>query len=78
LISVIVYRISLGFDWSALPAGGVVVDVGGCIGLHTLSLSKMFPSLRYVVQDAEEQITAARLVFSSFFHPFPTSEPSVV
>lgn len=39
------------FDWSALPAGSTVVDVGGGIGTVSMALTKMQPQLKIVVQD---------------------------
>lgn len=39
------------YDWDTLPAGSVVVDVGGGVGGATMPLAKHFNSLRFVVQD---------------------------
>jgi hypothetical protein len=41
----------VGFEWSLLKKGDVVVDVGGGIGSITCILAKKYPELRYVVQD---------------------------
>ncbi|EKM56175.1 uncharacterized protein PHACADRAFT_209657 [Phanerochaete carnosa HHB-10118-sp] len=40
-----------GFEWASLPAGSLVVDVGGGVGNFTMALAKAHKHLRYVVQD---------------------------
>ncbi|KAJ7113834.1 O-methyltransferase [Mycena epipterygia] len=40
-----------GFDWSQLPSGGSIVDVGGGIGYLSMSIVKRYPQLRVVNQD---------------------------
>ena len=40
-----------GFEWASLPAGSLVVDVGGGVGNLTMALAKAHKHLRYVVQD---------------------------
>ena len=45
------HLVSAGFDWKALPAGSVVVDVAGGIGTQTKILAKEFGHLKHVVQD---------------------------
>ncbi|KAF5363485.1 hypothetical protein D9756_001037 [Leucocoprinus leucothites] len=42
-----------GFDWTSLPEGSVVVDVGGGTGRPMLVLSNAFPHLRIIIQDRE-------------------------
>ncbi|KAI0049516.1 S-adenosyl-L-methionine-dependent methyltransferase [Auriscalpium vulgare] len=42
-----------GFDWSGLSEGSLVVDVGGGIGAHSLTLAKNHPHLKFIVQDRE-------------------------
>ncbi|KAL1742488.1 O-methyltransferase-domain-containing protein [Schizophyllum fasciatum] len=44
------------FDWQSLPAGSLVVDVGGGIGKSALSIVKNCPALKVVVQDMPEVI----------------------
>jgi ubiquinone/menaquinone biosynthesis C-methylase UbiE len=44
-------------DWAALKADSVVVDVGGGSGNVTMHLAKVFPHLKYVVQDLKSVIT---------------------
>ncbi|KIM86573.1 hypothetical protein PILCRDRAFT_815806 [Piloderma croceum F 1598] len=43
--------LNAGIDWSALPAGSTIVDVGGGIGSTSMGLAKAFGHLRFVVQD---------------------------
>lgn len=40
-----------GFDWSSLPVGGKVIDVGGGVGTVSMELAKTQPKLKFVVQD---------------------------
>ncbi|OCH85246.1 hypothetical protein OBBRIDRAFT_325702 [Obba rivulosa] len=40
-----------GFPWHTLPAGALVVDVGGGIGSTSMLLGHAFPHLRFLVQD---------------------------
>ncbi|KAJ4490570.1 S-adenosyl-L-methionine-dependent methyltransferase [Lentinula aciculospora] len=49
-----------GLDGNILQPNDVIVDVGGGVGSVTLTLQKAYPDLRYVVQDLEQQIVAAR------------------
>ncbi|KAL0060684.1 hypothetical protein AAF712_012561 [Marasmius tenuissimus] len=39
------------YDWTKLPAGSLVVDMGGGIGSVTHSIFKLNPHLKFVVQD---------------------------
>ncbi|THU98968.1 S-adenosyl-L-methionine-dependent methyltransferase [Dendrothele bispora CBS 962.96] len=52
--------ISDGIGMQSLAPGDVIVDVGGGVGSATLQLYKSFPHQRYIVQDLEEPIRAAR------------------
>ncbi|KAJ3730279.1 S-adenosyl-L-methionine-dependent methyltransferase [Lentinula raphanica] len=47
-------------DGDALKVNETIVDVGGGVGSVTLALRNAYPKLRYVVQDLEHQIVAAR------------------
>ncbi|KAJ3769844.1 S-adenosyl-L-methionine-dependent methyltransferase [Lentinula raphanica] len=47
-------------DGDALKANETIVDVGGGVGSVTLALRNAYPKLRYVIQDLEQQIIAAR------------------
>ncbi|KAJ7936101.1 O-methyltransferase [Mycena leptocephala] len=49
-----------GFDWSALPAGSILVDVGGGIGHTSLTIAQRNPALRIVNQDLEHQVADAK------------------
>ncbi|KAJ4487854.1 O-methyltransferase-domain-containing protein [Lentinula aciculospora] len=40
-----------GFDWASLAEGSVVVDVGGGIGVSSISIARAFPRLKCIVQD---------------------------
>lgn len=52
-----------GFDWSALPLGSLVVDVGGGYGHVSLQIAKQHAEhLRYVVEDRPTVIDQARVV----------------
>jgi trans-aconitate methyltransferase len=48
------------FNWSSLPSGTTVVDVGGSQGHVSLHLARRFPSLNFVVQDIAEVINGAQ------------------
>ena len=43
--------VTRGFEWASLPAGSLVVDVGGGVGNLTMALAKVHEHLRYVIQD---------------------------
>ncbi|KAF7358366.1 hypothetical protein MVEN_00886600 [Mycena venus] len=53
-------RFGLGFDWSALPDGSVLVDVGSGIGHTSLAIAQRNPTLRIVNQDLKHQVTDAK------------------
>ena len=42
-----------GYGWEHLPEGSLVVDVGGGIGVQSLTLANHNPHLRFVIQDLE-------------------------
>ncbi|TCD62062.1 hypothetical protein EIP91_007521 [Steccherinum ochraceum] len=48
-----------GFDWSALPQGSVVVDVGGGLGGLDLDLAKEHKHLKYIYQDRPQTVEQA-------------------
>ena len=56
-------------DWKSLPPDSVVVDVGGGVGKVTYELHKVFPHLKYVVQDLPPVIEDAKHVASCRVHP---------
>ncbi|KAK7045188.1 S-adenosyl-L-methionine-dependent methyltransferase, partial [Favolaschia claudopus] len=41
----------LCFDWSTIPNGGIIVDVGGGLGGNGLAIAKKYSTLRVVNQD---------------------------
>ena len=51
-------------DWKSLPPDSVVVDVGGSVGKVTYELYKVFPHLKYVVQDLPPVVKDAKKVAS--------------
>ncbi|KAF5312468.1 hypothetical protein D9619_003733 [Psilocybe cf. subviscida] len=51
------------FDWPSLPAGSIVVDVGGGVGTSSLALAKKFPEIKIVVQDLPPVVRDAELVW---------------
>lgn len=60
-------RFFIGFDWSKLTKGSIVVDVGGGIGFAAASIADGFPDLHYVVQDLPGAIANAKEVSFTFF-----------
>ncbi|KAF7349631.1 hypothetical protein MSAN_01689200 [Mycena sanguinolenta] len=58
-----------GFNWSELPTGGVLVDVGGGIGHISLAIAQKNPGLRVVVQDLEDTIKDSKIVSRSLYKP---------
>ncbi|KAF8172983.1 S-adenosyl-L-methionine-dependent methyltransferase [Mycena galopus ATCC 62051] len=49
-----------GYDWSQLPAGSKIVDVGGGIGHLSLTIAKHYPHLRVVNQDLGQPIEISK------------------
>ncbi|KAG6837108.1 hypothetical protein H0H93_014712 [Arthromyces matolae] len=48
------------YEWKKLPAGSVVVDVGGGLGSDSLRVAREFPSVEVVVQDRAPVIEDAK------------------
>ncbi|KAG6888552.1 hypothetical protein C0995_007424 [Termitomyces sp. Mi166 len=48
------------YDWKKLPAGSVIVDVGGGVGSDSLVLVREFPTLDIIVQDLPPVIEDAK------------------
>ncbi|KAJ6607792.1 O-methyltransferase [Mycena sp. CBHHK59/15] len=63
-----------GFDWSALPAGSVLVDVGGGIGHSSMMIAQKNPGLRIVNQDLGPTIEGAKLHWKENFPSHVESE----
>ncbi|KAJ6586721.1 O-methyltransferase [Mycena sp. CBHHK59/15] len=56
-----------GFDWSALPNGSVLVDVGGGLGSTSMAIAKRNLGLRIVNQDLGPTIEQAKLYWKEQF-----------
>ena len=50
------------FEWSKLPEGSLVVDVGGGNGSQMMVIAKNTPKLRFMVQDREAVEPSAKEV----------------
>ncbi|KAJ7269517.1 S-adenosyl-L-methionine-dependent methyltransferase [Mycena rebaudengoi] len=53
------------YDWGALPAKSIVVDVGGGVGTSCLTLAAKFSSLNFIVQDLVGVIEDGKKVWAS-------------
>ncbi|KAI5117485.1 hypothetical protein M0805_009548 [Coniferiporia weirii] len=49
-----------GLDWSTVPKGGLVVDVGGSMGNTSMEIARAFPEWNVVVEDAPGVISKAK------------------
>ncbi|KAJ7208244.1 O-methyltransferase [Mycena pura] len=56
-----------GFDWGALPAGSVLVDVGSGTGHISMQIAQKHTTLRVVNQDLEDTIEDARRLWKDQF-----------
>ncbi|KAJ6472496.1 O-methyltransferase [Mycena sanguinolenta] len=56
-----------GFPWQSLPAGSVIVDVGGGLGATSLAIAKRYPTLKVVNQDRTPVITQSKAHWQEFF-----------
>ncbi|KAF8182513.1 O-methyltransferase [Mycena galopus ATCC 62051] len=56
-----------GFDWSALPPGSILVDVGGGLGHTSMTIAQRNPALRIINQDLEHQVDGAKLHWKENF-----------
>ncbi|KAF7352021.1 S-adenosyl-L-methionine-dependent methyltransferase [Mycena venus] len=55
-----------GFKWDSLPAGSVIVDVGGGLGASSLSIVKKYPQLKVVNQDRGPVIEQSKAHWKEF------------
>ncbi|KAF7368277.1 S-adenosyl-L-methionine-dependent methyltransferase [Mycena venus] len=53
------------YNWSGLPAGSLVVDVGGGVGTSCLTLAAKFPELKFVVQDQEKVVEQGKELWNA-------------
>ena len=51
-----------GFDWSSVPQGGTIVDVGCGIGNVSLEVSRVRPDLKIVLEDRPQVIEKTKAV----------------
>ncbi|KAI0147204.1 S-adenosyl-L-methionine-dependent methyltransferase [Xylariaceae sp. FL1272] len=49
-----------GWPWGDLPRGATVVDVGGSHGEASIAIARSFPSIKFVVQDIDGEVTARK------------------
>lgn len=71
------------YDWTSLPSGAVVVDVGGSYGDIAIALARTHSHLTYVVQDLPNVVAAAKIPddlaeeqrLSFMAHDFFTEQP---
>ncbi|GJE87382.1 hypothetical protein PsYK624_034650 [Phanerochaete sordida] len=61
------------FRWGELPANSRIVDIGDALGMQSVILAIKFPSLCYVIQDVDPDITTARRNWASQMHDFVVS-----
>nr|P0CT89.1 RecName: Full=4-O-methyltransferase 1; Short=Mtrase 1 [Phanerochaete chrysosporium RP-78] len=52
------------FDWERLPAGALVVEVGGGMGTSAFPLATKYPEMRLVVQDLPDVIAKAEKLWT--------------
>ncbi|KAH8111798.1 S-adenosyl-L-methionine-dependent methyltransferase [Phellopilus nigrolimitatus] len=48
------------FDWSTIPKGGLIVDVGGGTGHVALEIAKVFPELHVAIEDTAGVLEKAK------------------
>ena len=75
------YLLSM-YPWSSLPPTATIVDVGGSHGFVCIELAKMYPEMKFVVQDLPKTVASApqlegdvgeRVSFQA--HDFFTEQP---
>ncbi|KAI0761034.1 S-adenosyl-L-methionine-dependent methyltransferase [Trametes elegans] len=58
-----------GFPWADLPAGAVLVDVGGGIGSTSLTVAEAHPHMKVIVEDRPQTVAVAPLSWGSQYAP---------
>lgn len=58
-----------GFDWSLLPEGSLVIDVGAGDGSEIFEVAKIAPHLKLMVQDREQTIQEVTTPVRASFIP---------
>ncbi|KAF7367841.1 S-adenosyl-L-methionine-dependent methyltransferase [Mycena sanguinolenta] len=56
-----------GFKWQDLPAGSIVVDVGGGLGASSLSIARRYPNLKVVNEDRPPVMEQSKAHWLEFF-----------
>ncbi|KAJ6505369.1 O-methyltransferase [Mycena sanguinolenta] len=56
-----------GFKWQNLPAGSIIVDVGGGLGASSLSIAKKYPTLKVVNEDRHPVMQQSKAHWKEFF-----------
>lgn len=59
-----------GFDWSSVPSGGILVDVGGGLGHISMEVAKIRPDIHVVLEDRPPVVDRAKIVCSCHFRSF--------
>ncbi|KAJ7115443.1 O-methyltransferase [Mycena epipterygia] len=65
-----------GFDWSLLPSGATIVDVGGGIGHSTLTIAKRYPELRIINQDLGPTLEVSKGYWNEHFPEHVSAQKS--
>jgi hypothetical protein len=57
-----------GFDWSSLPEGSLIVDVGGADGTEVFDIAKRAPQVKLMIQDRDQTIQEVTTPVCTLFH----------
>ncbi|KAJ7327940.1 S-adenosyl-L-methionine-dependent methyltransferase, partial [Mycena albidolilacea] len=63
-----------GFDWSALPADSILIDIGGGLGHTSMTIAQKNPTLRIIKQDLDHQVEDAKLHWKKHFPSYVESQ----
>ena len=72
-----------GYEWTSLPQGSTIVDVGDSLGQASIALAKAFPHLKFVVRDLPHNTEKGQQLLPEEFkdrinfmgHDFFTEQP---